>query len=123
MLGHGKGAVGRSSLISTAGATIRRFHHENEIAQSCCANDTDAMANYRMHNEMLQVEAKDVQKLGQLSTVRSAGSRRAVGEVIRFVMLPTHTASRLTDGEEAEEAVEDAGDAGGMPYADLTKLP
>ena len=30
-------------------------HHENEIAQSCCANNTEKYANYWMHNGHLMV--------------------------------------------------------------------
>ena len=38
-------------------------HHENEVAQSRCANDTPIMANVWMHNGFLQVEgAEDVQE-------------------------------------------------------------
>ncbi len=33
-------------------------HHENEIAQSCCAFDTPRMANVWMHNGFLQVEGE-----------------------------------------------------------------
>jgi len=66
-------------------------HHENEIAQSCCANGTDAMANFWMHNEMLQVEGKKMSKsLGNFFTVRDLLDQGVPGEVIRFVMLSTH---------------------------------
>ncbi len=66
-------------------------HHENEIAQSCCANETDSMANYWLHNEMLQVEGKKMSKsLGNFFTVRDLLDQGVPGEVIRFVMLSTH---------------------------------
>ncbi|WP_299416393.1 cysteine--tRNA ligase [uncultured Sulfitobacter sp.] len=66
-------------------------HHENEIAQSCCANGTDKMANIWMHNEMLQVEGKKMSKsLGNFFTVRDLLDQGVQGEVIRFVMLSTH---------------------------------
>jgi cysteinyl-tRNA synthetase len=66
-------------------------HHENEIAQSCCANGTEAMANVWMHNEMLQVEGKKMSKsLGNFFTVRDLLEQGVPGEVIRFVMLSTH---------------------------------
>ena len=64
-------------------------HHENEIAQSCCAGD--AFANVWMHNEMLQVEGKKMSKsLGNFFTVRDLIDQDVSGEVIRFVMLSTH---------------------------------
>jgi len=71
-------------------------HHENEIAQSCCANGGQHMANYWLHNEMLQVEGKKMSKsLGNFFTVRDLldghdGNPGVPGEVIRFVFLSTH---------------------------------
>ncbi|KAH2817256.1 hypothetical protein KXV85_003994, partial [Aspergillus fumigatus] len=33
-------------------------HHENELAQTCCAFHADRMANFWMHNGFLQVESE-----------------------------------------------------------------
>ncbi len=64
-------------------------HHENEIAQSCCAGDK--FANVWLHNEMLQVEGKKMSKsLGNFFTVHDLLEQGVPGEVIRFVMLSTH---------------------------------
>ncbi|WP_340300850.1 cysteine--tRNA ligase [Roseobacter sp. HKCCD5988] len=66
-------------------------HHENEIAQSCCAHQGAGFANIWMHNEMLQVEGKKMSKsLGNFFTVRDLLNQGVPGEVIRFVMLSTH---------------------------------
>jgi cysteinyl-tRNA synthetase len=66
-------------------------HHENEIAQSCCAHPGSGFANVWMHNEMLQVEGKKMSKsLGNFFTVRDLLEQGVPGEVIRFVMLSTH---------------------------------
>jgi cysteinyl-tRNA synthetase len=66
-------------------------HHENEIAQSCCAHPGSGFANVWMHNEMLQVEGKKMSKsLGNFFTVRDLLDQGVPGEVIRFVMLSTH---------------------------------
>ncbi|MBU2959532.1 cysteine--tRNA ligase [Citreicella sp. C3M06] len=66
-------------------------HHENEIAQSCCANHTQVMANVWLHNEMLQVEGKKMSKsLGNFFTVRDLLDQGIPGEVIRFAFLSTH---------------------------------
>lgn len=66
-------------------------HHENEIAQSCCANGTETMARYWLHNEMLRVEGKKMSKsLGNFFTVRDLLDRGVAGDVIRFVFLSTH---------------------------------
>ncbi len=46
-------------------------HHENEIAQSCCAFGTDRMANIWMHNGFLQVEGRKMSKSeGNFVTIR-----------------------------------------------------
>ncbi|MBF9055086.1 cysteine--tRNA ligase [Rhodobacterales bacterium HKCCA1065] len=66
-------------------------HHENEIAQSCCAHQGAGFANIWMHNEMLQVEGKKMSKsLGNFFTVRDLLDQGVPGEVIRFVMLSTN---------------------------------
>ncbi|SLN42317.1 Cysteine--tRNA ligase [Aquimixticola soesokkakensis] len=70
-------------------------HHENEIAQSCCAHghesDGGGFANVWLHNEMLQVEGKKMSKsLGNFFTVRDLLDQGIPGEVIRFVFLSTH---------------------------------
>jgi cysteinyl-tRNA synthetase len=66
-------------------------HHENEIAQSCCAHGDNSFARYWVHNEMLQVEGKKMSKsLGNFFTVRDLLDQGVPGEVIRLVMLGTH---------------------------------
>ncbi len=70
-------------------------HHENEIAQSCCAHPApegeECFASYWLHNEMLQVEGRKMSKsLGNFFTVRDLLEKGVPGEVIRFVMLQTH---------------------------------
>ncbi len=70
-------------------------HHENEIAQSCCAHPApegeECFARYWLHNEMLQVEGKKMSKsLGNFFTVRDLLDKGVPGEVIRFVFLSTH---------------------------------
>ncbi|WP_296417472.1 cysteine--tRNA ligase [Pseudooctadecabacter sp.] len=86
-----KALLGETFDIHGGGNDLMFPHHENEIAQSCCANDTDRMANVWMHNEMLQVEGKKMSKsLGNFFTVRDLLDQGVPGEVIRFVMLSTH---------------------------------
>ncbi len=72
-------------------------HHENEVAQSCCAFGRDAMANVWMHNGFLQVEGRKMSKsLGNFVTIRDLvagegfGGRSWPGEVLRLAMLRTH---------------------------------
>jgi cysteinyl-tRNA synthetase len=65
-------------------------HHENEIAQSCCAFGTERMANVWMHNGFLQVEGEKMSKsLGNFLTIRELLDDWP-GEVLRFNMLRSH---------------------------------
>ena len=72
-------------------------HHENEIAQSCCAFGTERMANVWMHNGFLQVEGKKMSKsegnfvtINELLETEKFGGRKWPGEVLRLAMLMTH---------------------------------
>ena len=83
--------LGDSFDIHGGGNDLLFPHHENEIAQSCCANGTERMAQVWLHNEMLQVEGKKMSKsLGNFFTVRDLLEQGVPGEVIRFVMMLTH---------------------------------
>lgn len=65
-------------------------HHENEIAQSCCAHGHERMANVWMHNGYLQVEGEKMSKsLGNFITVNDV-LKDWPGEVARLAMLMTH---------------------------------
>ena len=51
-------------------------HHENEIAQSCCAFGSKRMANIWMHNGFLQVEGEKMAKsLGNFVTIHELLTR------------------------------------------------
>ncbi|EBA17875.1 cysteinyl-tRNA synthetase [Roseobacter sp. SK209-2-6] len=83
--------LGDTFDIHGGGNDLMFPHHENEIAQSCCANGDDSFARYWLHNEMLQVEGKKMSKsLGNFFTVRDLLEQGYPGEVIRLVFLQTH---------------------------------
>ena len=72
-------------------------HHENEIAQSCCAFHSARMANFWMHNGFLQVEGEKMAKsAGNFVTIHELlhttkfGGRKWPGEALRLAMLRTH---------------------------------
>lgn len=81
-------------------------HHENEIAQSCCAHPEGGFAKFWLHNEMLQVEGKKMSKsLGNFFTVHDLLEQGVPGEVIRFVFLSTHYRKPMDwTAEKAKEA-------------------
>ncbi|NBZ87509.1 cysteine--tRNA ligase [Stagnihabitans tardus] len=81
--------LGAEFDIHGGGLDLQFPHHENEIAQSCCAGH--GFARVWMHNEMLQVEGKKMSKsLGNFFTVRDLLEKGVPGEVIRIVFLGTH---------------------------------
>lgn len=83
--------LGPSFDIHGGGIDLQFPHHENEVAQSCCAHPEAGFARVWMHNEMLQVEGKKMSKsLGNFFTVRDLLDQGIAGEVIRFVFLGTH---------------------------------
>ena len=102
-----KALLGDTFDIHGGGLDLQFPHHENEIAQSCCANGTDFMAKIWMHNEMLQVEGKKMSKsLGNFFTVRDLLDQGVPGEVIRFVMLSTHYRKPMDWTEKKREEAE-----------------
>ena len=65
-------------------------HHENEIAQTCCARDIPQLARVWMHNGILTVNGEKMSKsLGNFVTVSQA-LERWPGEVIRWALLSAH---------------------------------
>ena len=65
-------------------------HHENELAQSRCANHTGSMAKYWMHNGYLMAESEKMSKsLGNFYTVHDLLDEFP-GEAIRLTLLQTH---------------------------------
>jgi cysteinyl-tRNA synthetase len=72
-------------------------HHENEVAQSCCALGTDRMASIWMHNGFVQVEGRKMSKSeGNFVTIHDLlhtdkfGGQTWGGDVLRYAMLMTH---------------------------------
>jgi cysteinyl-tRNA synthetase len=97
-------------------------HHENEIAQSCCAFHSSRMANIWMHNGFLQVEGEKMSKsLGNFVTIhellRGWKGEPWSGAAIRFAMLEVHyrqpidwTLDRLSRAKaEIQTVAEDTG--------------
>src|SRR3978361_2224665 len=70
-------------------------HHENELAQTCCAFRESRMAGVWMHNGFLQVEGDKMSKsIGNFVTIRELLADWP-GEVLRLSMLKTHYRSPM----------------------------
>jgi cysteinyl-tRNA synthetase len=87
--------LGEQFDIHAGGIDLIFPHHENEIAQSCCAfgnqgEPLEKMASVWMHNGFLQVEGQKMSKsLGNFVTIREV-LKDWPGEVVRLNMLKTH---------------------------------
>jgi cysteinyl-tRNA synthetase len=82
--------LGETFDIHGGGQDLIFPHHENEIAQSCCAHGTPIMARVWMHNGYLMVEGEKMSKsLGNFFTVRQLLAEHP-GEALRLTMLQTH---------------------------------
>ena len=124
--------LGKTFDIHGGGIDLVFPHHENEIAQSCCAFDVPNMANVWMHNGFLQVEGEKMSKsLGNFITVfevlhtDKVGGRQWAGEIVRLAMLMTHyrepidfSVKRLEEAEnllvKMQRRVEEGEDKGSL---------
>jgi cysteinyl-tRNA synthetase len=86
--------LGETFDIHGGGQDLVFPHHENEIAQSTCANGAP-FARVWLHNGWLMVEGEKMSKsLGNFFTVRDlldqSSNEKQGGEAIRLAMLSTH---------------------------------
>ena len=83
--------LGTSFDIHGGGIDLIFPHHENELAQSCCAYPSGGFANIWMHNGFLQIEGEKMSKSsGNFFTVQDLIASGITGEVIRMVLMSTH---------------------------------
>jgi cysteinyl-tRNA synthetase len=82
--------LGEQFDIHAGGIDLIFPHHENEIAQTCCAFGVEKMASVWMHNGFLQVEGQKMSKsAGNFFTIQDV-LKDWPGEVVRLNMLKTH---------------------------------
>ena len=81
--------LGKNFDIHGGGQDLIFPHHENEIAQSECANN-EKFANFWLHNGFVNVEGNKMSKSeGNFVTVNQL-KQKYQGEVIRLAMISTH---------------------------------
>ena len=81
--------LGETIDIHAGGQDLIFPHHENEVAQSECANGKP-FANYWMHNGYINIDNKKMSKsLGNFFTARDI-IEKYDGETVRFFMLSAH---------------------------------
>ncbi|MDO6489012.1 cysteine--tRNA ligase [Colwellia sp. 6_MG-2023] len=86
--------LGHHFDIHGGGSDLQFPHHENEIAQSCCALETPYV-NYWMHTGMVQVDQEKMSKsLGNFFTIRDVLAQYDA-ETVRFFLTTGHYRSQL----------------------------
>ena len=82
--------LGETFDIHAGGLDLVFPHHENEIAQSCCAHGTDIMAAYWLHNGYVTMGDEKMSKsLGNILQAHEAISAHR-GETVRAGLLGAH---------------------------------
>ncbi len=85
--------------IHGGGSDLAFPHHENEIAQSCCAHGS-AYVNTWMHSGMVMVDREKMSKsLGNFFTIREVLTHYDA-ETVRYFLMSGHYRSQLNYSEE-----------------------
>jgi cysteinyl-tRNA synthetase len=85
--------------IHGGGSDLIFPHHENEVAQSCCAFDTPYV-NYWVHTGMVQVDQEKMSKsLGNFFTLRDV-LKQYDPETLRYFLMSAHYRSQLSYSED-----------------------
>jgi cysteinyl-tRNA synthetase len=82
--------LGKVIDIHGGGQDLVFPHHENELAQSRCANGTDSFARYWLHNGLVNVDSEKMSKsIGNVLLLRDLLDQQP-GEVVRLGLLTAH---------------------------------
>ena len=85
--------------IHGGGSDLTFPHHENEVAQSCCAYNTPYV-NTWMHTGMVQVDNEKMSKsLGNFFTLRDVLEQHDA-ETLRFFLMSAHYRSQLSYSQD-----------------------
>ena len=82
--------LGNEFDIHGGGIDLIFPHHENEIAQSRCANDTKVFANYWVHNAFITMSNEKMAKSqGNILKIKDFRNKIS-GQVIRLALMSAH---------------------------------
>ena len=96
--------LGETIDIHAGGQDLVFPHHENEMAQSCCAHAGAPFARYWLHNGFLSIDHTKMSKsLGNVLLVHDL-IESIPGEVIRLALLSAHYRQPLDWSEETIES-------------------
>ena len=85
-----KKLLGNEFDIHGGGIDLLFPHHENEIAQSRCANDTKVFANYWLHNAFITMSNEKMAKSqGNILKIKDFRNKTS-GQVLRLALMSAH---------------------------------
>mgnify|MGYP003340453350 FL=1 len=82
--------LGNEFDVHGGGIDLLFPHHENEIAQSRCANDSKAFANYWLHNAFITMSNEKMAKSqGNILKIKDFRNNKS-GQVLRMALMSAH---------------------------------
>ena len=82
--------LGKEFDVHGGGVDLLFPHHENEIAQSRCANDSKAFANYWLHNAFITMSNEKMAKSqGNILKIKDFRNNKS-GQVLRMALMSAH---------------------------------
>ena len=113
--------LGKNFDIHGGGLDLIFPHHENEIAQSCCNNNTKNFANYWVHNGFVTINREKMSKsIGNIITISDAVKKYS-GQVVRLALLSAHYSQPLDWNDNLLKSQESTLDKWYGLYSDQNK--
>ncbi len=82
--------LGKEFDVHGGGIDLLFPHHENEIAQSRCANDNEVFANYWLHNAFITMSGEKMAKSqGNILKIKDFRGKMS-GQVLRLALMSAH---------------------------------
>ena len=98
--------LGNEFDVHGGGIDLLFPHHENEIAQSRCANDSKAFANYWLHNAFITMSNEKMAKSqGNILKIKDYRNNKS-GQVLRMALMSAHYRQQLDWNDKLLEECE-----------------
>ena len=118
--------LGKEFDVHGGGIDLLFPHHENEIAQSRCANDNDVFANYWLHNAFITISNEKMAKSqGNILKIKDFRSKIS-GQVLRLALMSAHYKQPLDWNDKLLEECENTISKWYNVYSNIkekTKIP
>ena len=115
--------LGKEFDIHGGGVDLLFPHHENEIAQSRCANDSKVFANYWLHNAFITMSNEKMAKSqGNILKIKDFRNLKS-GQVLRLALMSAHYRQPLDWNDKLLEDSENTINKWYNVYLNIEKKP